>query len=60
MDQHNKLFAAQQVVLLLHKSCLQSANIPECLAELRKVTTRDGIHFDHEGYKNMERDVQTA
>jgi hypothetical protein len=34
-------------------SCSPTANIPERLECLRKVTRDDGIHFNTEGYKNL-------
>jgi hypothetical protein len=33
--------------------CIPTANLPERLEGLQKVTSKDGIHFSHDGYKNL-------
>jgi hypothetical protein len=34
-------------------NCIPTANLPERLEGLQKVTSKDGIHFSSEGYKNL-------
>jgi hypothetical protein len=33
--------------------CMPTANLPKRLEGLQKVTSKDGIHFSHDGYKNL-------
>jgi lysophospholipase L1-like esterase len=34
-------------------NCILTANLPERLEGLQKVTSKDGIHFSHDRYKNL-------